>query len=56
MTDLDYGRKEHLKNYDAGVAKDRLLSIASELETSGFRRDARSLYRIIGELEAWQHK
>ena len=52
----DYHRKESIKNYDAGVAKDRLISMACELEELGFKRDAKSLFRIVGELEAWQNK
>ena len=52
----DYQHRDQLKNYEAGVAKERLMSLASKLEDMGFKRDAKSLFRIVGELEAWQHK
>lgn len=47
---------ERLKNYDTEVAKDKLLNITSRLEDIGAIREAKSLYAIIGKLEAWQHK
>jgi len=40
----------------ANVAKDRLISIASELEEYGAIRDSKSLFAIIGKLEYWQNK
>ena len=44
------------KNYDAGVAKSRLIDIMAWLESEGFERDAKSLGTIIGKLEEWQNK
>lgn len=52
----DYKEREHIKNYDGGVVKDRLIEMASKLEEMGFKRDARTLFRIVGDLEIWQHK
>jgi len=46
---------EKLKS-DANTAKDRLLSIASELEHYGAVRESKSLLTIIGKLEYWQNK
>lgn len=52
----DYERREHLKNYEANVIKDKIISLASELEAMGFKRDANTLNRIGQDLEIWQHK
>ena len=52
----NYHERELLKGYDAGVAKSRLIEIASKLEDLGFKRDAKTLFRIVGDLENWQHK
>ena len=52
----NYERRENIKNYDGCVVKDRLMNMASELEEMGFKRDARTLYRIVGDIEIWQHK
>lgn len=52
----NYERRESIKNYDGCVVKDRLINMASELEEMGFKRDARTLYRIVGDIEIWQNK
>lgn len=52
----DYDARARLKNYEAGVIKERLMSLASELEEMGFKRDSNTLNRIASEIEEWQHK
>ena len=52
----DYERRNRLKNYEGCVIKDRLLSLASELEEMGFKRDVRTLHRIAQDIEIWQNK
>lgn len=41
---------------NADTAKDRLISIASDLESVGAVRESKTLYTIIGKLEYWQNK
>lgn len=41
---------------EANNAKERLMSIAAELEEMGAIRESKSLYTIIGKLETWQNK
>ena len=52
----DYQARDQIKGYEINVIKERLMSNANELEEMGFKRDAKTLWRIVGELEAWQHK
>lgn len=51
----DFEKIERLKS-SANVAKDRLISIVSDLESIGAIRESKSLYTIVGNLEAWQNK
>lgn len=52
----DTERKDYLKRSSAEVAKTRLIEILSELEELGYKRESKSLGKIIGELEAWQNR
>lgn len=52
----DYEARARLQNYEAGVIKERLMNMASELEEMGFKRDSNTLNRIASEIEEWQHK
>lgn len=52
----DYERLSYLKSYEAGVIKDRLIHLESELEALGFKREARTIRRIGQDIEIWQHK
>ena len=52
----DYEARARLKNYEAGVIKERLMNLASNLEEMGFKRDSNTLNRIASEIEEWQHK
>ena len=54
MKHEDYDEYCKIKNYDACVAKDRLMDMANWLEEHGYKRDAKSLGTIIGNLEKWQ--
>ena len=54
--EINKNELEHIKNYEIGVVKDRLIANASLLEELGYKRESRTLYRIIGELETWQNK
>lgn len=40
--------------HEVNSAKSRLLTLAGRLDYVGARRQAKSLYTIIGRLEAWQ--
>ena len=52
----DYERRDHLKNYEGNVIKERIGRLASELEEMGFKRDAKTLIQIAQDIEIWQHK
>ena len=52
----DYERLNYLKNYEAGTIKDKLIHLESELESLGFKREARTIRRIGQDIEIWQHK
>ena len=58
MANNNEHKEEALRNANNTIntAKDRLLSIVWELEEAGLKRKAKSLYRLVGELELWQHK
>lgn len=44
------------KQMEANSAKDRLISIRNDLEEIGAKRKAKSLDRIIRDLEIWQNR